>query len=210
MIVIAGDSYSRAHDKSFMTAPRYSWAGNMIRTHGGHGLGVPGSNNLDILERLIPYKHFKCPFIINFSHLVRVSHKVALSKYSTAVTRKRNLVAAEKIIDLFKDRALFWTPFPGYEKISEIESIILPNDDEMWMNRDEQGVLRGFTQSERKQELGIEGNHFTRRGNDLLFERFSAWVTSHPLYKQSDIQLFVADNYNSESEQRAWTNLEDY
>ena len=208
MIVLAGDSYSRAQDKSFMPCPKYSWAGNMIRTHGGYGIGAPGSTNLDILKSLIPYKDLQCPFIINFSHLVRGSRN--FKNYTSTVNRLQNLEAAQKTIDIFADRALFWTPFPGYEKVSKIQSIFLLEDDELWLNRDETGVLRGFTDSQMKKGLGVLGNHLTSRGNDYLFNYFSKWLETHPLYKKSEPLLFCSKNYNTEPEQTAWTNLSEF
>lgn len=207
MIVIAGDSYSKAHDQSCMPHPKYSWAGNMIRAHGGYGIAVPGSNNLDILNRLLPYKDLQCPFIINFSHLVRGSERFSYKKYSTTVLKKLNLEAARKTMALFQDRALFWTPFPGYEQEPAIQSIFQLEEDELWLNQDETGKLRGFN-SHLNDELGVLGNHLTRKGNDYLFDRFSEWVEAHPLYKKSEPILFTKEDYNNQG-QHAWTNLED-
>lgn len=220
MIVIAGDSYSKAHDQSCMPHPKYSWAGNMIRAHGGYGIAVPGSNNLDILDRLLPYKDLQCPFIINFSHLVRGSgrFKYGYKKYSTAVIHKLNIEAARKTMQLFGDRALFWTPFPGYEQEPGIQSIFQLEEDELWLNRDETGKLRGFN-SYLNDDLGVLGNHLTRKGNDYLFDRFSEWVEAHPLYKKSEPILFTNedDNDKGDGEDLAsgqhvwtnWTNLDD-
>jgi len=209
MIVIAGDSYSKAHDISCMPHPKYSWAGNMIRAHGGYGIAVPGSNNLDILDRLLPYKDLQCPFIINFSHLVRGSNrfKHPYKQYSTAVLKKLNLEASRKTQALFGDRALFWTPFPGYEDEPGVQSIIQLEDDELWLNRDKTGKLTGFN-SLLNSELKVLGNHLTRKGNDYLFDRFSDWVTSHPLYEKSEPILFTDEDYNT-GEQQVWTNLKD-
>jgi len=201
MIVLAGDSYSRAQDKSDIPCPKHSWAGDMIRTHGGYGIAAPGYTNVDILKSLIPYKDLQCPFIINFSHLVRGSRNFNVLD-SAGLDRQQNLEAAQKTIEIFADRALFWTPFPGYEKVTKVQSIFLLEDDELWLNGDEKGVLRGFPWYEKKNELEDLGNHLTRKGNEYLFKYFSNWVETHSLYKKSKPLLFCS------KEKRSTSNIE--
>tara|TARA_B100000963_G_scaffold183753_1_gene159724 strand:- start:215 stop:733 length:519 start_codon:yes stop_codon:yes gene_type:complete len=70
---------------------------------------------------------------------------------------------AEQILDL--PNVICWSPFPHYESWKIVHSIILPEEDDMWMSNPKD-----------YRPDPIVGCHYTQKGNEIVYEKISGWI----------------------------------
>ena len=72
-----------------------------------------------------------------------------------------NMKAAEKIVSSHTNSSFIWSPFPGYDHLSAVKYLPFEQENEL------------YNLSIARQNVG---NHFTQKGNDLLFDIVDRWL----------------------------------
>ena len=119
--LIAGDSFSHRWGTDFSNGTFEPWhtASWLDIWPEARCVAQSGCSNFAILKQL---EHEPLqPAVINFTHLFRspIKRKLSVTRnYNIACILSRRCV--KKIINRWRDHAVFWTPFMGYEQFDEV------------------------------------------------------------------------------------------
>ena len=161
-VYLIGDSFS---DPTYAGDQEgVSWTHRLMAAYDVTPYAYRGWSNLDIWSKIsiVPDNGLK---IINLSHPTRFPKE---SKLASDLSRRyvsdptiMNMKAAEKIVSSHTNSSFIWSPFPGYDHLSAVKYLPFEQENEL------------YNLSIARQNVG---NHFTQKGNDLLFDIVDRWL----------------------------------
>ena len=156
-IIIAGDSYSdwsrQSCTQGGLEDDSTSWVALLSDHYNIECLAYQGCANWDILRQVRPWLSSDQLKLVNFSALARWSPLIQPIKQLT----KDEIIEQQRKMAYWlaeQPNTLCWTPFPGYDH-PKIHCLPFERENELYSERAQQRCTH---------------HHFTRRGNELMYE----------------------------------------